>query len=374
MELKDAGLALLDALSRFFAVMPTWMLVLVVFVVAVVFGLLVGIAVARGRSAPRAAQPSAAPAAPVRKALPPPENPAVVAYREFLEAKKMGGGDIDTKVREFASALKDMRQNLRDLVPGEPTRQADADQARDALEAGRFDEALDKLVALGDEEGRDGVAARNAAAKALLAAALAKSVAGDLLIARMEPKAAASRFAEAVELLPEVHEELLAELLNKHGTAAYQAGESGLAIQSFEQSLELLQRRLGKNHPDVAAALNNLALLYYSRGDYERAEPLYRRSLSIDEMTLGNDHPGVATDLNNLALLYKKQGNLEAAEPLLKRALLIKEKNFDPGHPSLATGLKNYASVLKGLGREEEAAAYERRATTLPPARRTAAE
>ncbi|MEK9752420.1 MAG: tetratricopeptide repeat protein [Rhodospirillaceae bacterium] len=142
-------------MARFFAVMPTWMLVLVVFIVAVVFGLLVGIAVARGRGAPRASAAEAATVAPVRKALPPPENPAA---------------------------------------------------------------------------------------------------------------------------------------------------------------------------------------------------------------------------LNNLALLYKKQGNLEAAEPLLKRALEIKEKNFDPGHPSLAAGLKNYASVLKGLGREEEAAAYERRATTLPPARRTAAE
>jgi len=36
MELKDAGAALLDALARFFAVMPTWMMVSVVAVVAIV--------------------------------------------------------------------------------------------------------------------------------------------------------------------------------------------------------------------------------------------------------------------------------------------------------------------------------------------------
>lgn len=374
MELKDAGLALIDALGRFFAVMPTWMMVSAVFVVAIVIGVLVGIGLSRrggGREA-RRAPPAAAP--PVRKALPPPENPAVVAYREFLEARDASANDIDTRVREFASALKDMRQNLRDLMPGLPEREFDAEAAREALEAGRFDDAQDHLTRIGDDEGRDGIHARDAAAKHLLAAALAKTVAGDLMMARMEPKLAAESFAEAAELLPDTQEELLAETLNKHGTAAYQAGDSALAIQSFEQSLELLQRRLGKNHPDVAAALNNLALLYYSRGDYERAEPLYRRSLAIDEQTLGDDHPGVATDLNNLALLYKKQGNLEAAEPLLKRALEIKEKNFDPGHPSLATGLRNYASVLKGLGREDEAAAFEKRAAALPPARRAAAE
>ena len=67
MELKDAGIALLDALTRFFAVMPTWMLVLVVFVIAVVFGVLVGVGVARGRGGPRGREAPATPAAPVRK-------------------------------------------------------------------------------------------------------------------------------------------------------------------------------------------------------------------------------------------------------------------------------------------------------------------
>jgi tetratricopeptide (TPR) repeat protein len=376
MELKDAGQALVEALRQFFAAMPTWMMVSVVAVIAIAVGVLVGYALSRRGRAPASPRPteSAAPAAPVRKALPPPENPAVVAYREFLEGRDVSANELDTKVREFASALKDMRQNLRDLMPGDPARDVDAEAAREALEAGKFEDAMLMLTSLGNDEGRDGVHARDAAAKHLMAAALAKSVAGDLMMAQLDPKAASRQFADAVELLPDAHEELLAEIFNKHGTAAYQAGDPLAAIGSFEQSLDLLQRRLGKNHPDVAAALNNLALLYYSRGDYGRAEPLYQRSLKIDEQTLGDDHPGVATDLNNLALLYKKQGNLEAAEPLLKRALDIKEMHFDPGHPSLVTGLRNYASVLKGLGREEEAEVFEKRATTLPPARRPAAE
>jgi tetratricopeptide (TPR) repeat protein len=371
MELADAGQALVEALRQFIAVVPTWMMVAVVFVVAIVIGVLVGMAVSR-RGAKSAAPRPQAVAPPVRKALPAPENPAVIAYREFLEAKEISASDLDSKVREFAVALKDMRQNLRDLTPGDPARDVDAEAAREALESGKFGDAVALLTMLGNDEGQDGVRARDAAAKHLLAAALAKSVAGELYMAQIDPKSAAVQFAEAAELLPDMHEELLAEVLNKHGTAAYQSGDQVAAISSFERSSELLQRRLGKNHPDVAAALNNLALLYYSRGDYERAEPLYRRSLSIDELTLGEDHPGVATDLNNLALLYKKQGSLEAAEPLLKRALDIKEKNFDPGHPSLITGLRNYASVLKGLGREDEAKVFETRATTLPPARRGA--
>jgi hypothetical protein len=36
---------------------------------------------------------------------------------------------------------------------------------------------------------------------------------------------------------------------------------------------------LGKEHPDVATTLNNLARLYQGYGNYSQAEPLYQRSL-----------------------------------------------------------------------------------------------
>src|SRR5437899_799279 len=44
-------------------------------------------------------------------------------------------------------------------------------------------------------------------------------------------------------------------------------------------------------HPDLAAGLTNLALLYSKQGKYGQAEPLYRRSLAIQEKVLGADHP-----------------------------------------------------------------------------------
>ena len=54
----------------------------------------------------------------------------------------------------------------------------------------------------------------------------------------------------------------------------------------------------------MANSLNNLAGLYQAMGRYAEAEPLYRRSLEIREKQLGADHPDVATSLNNLAVLY----------------------------------------------------------------------
>ncbi len=61
---------------------------------------------------------------------------------------------------------------------------------------------------------------------------------------------------------------------------------------------------LGKEHPDVATNLNNLAALYDLQGNYAKAEGLYLRSLAIREKVLGTEHPNVASSLNGLAALY----------------------------------------------------------------------
>ena len=73
---------------------------------------------------------------------------------------------------------------------------------------------------------------------------------------------------------------------------------------------------MGKDHPDTATSLNNLAVLYRAQGKYAEAEPLYQRALAIYEQQLGQDHPDTASSLNNLAGLYKAQGKYAEAEPL----------------------------------------------------------
>ena len=69
--------------------------------------------------------------------------------------------------------------------------------------------------------------------------------------------------------------------LNKQVTELYQAGKFNEAIPIAQESLELSEKALGPDHPDTAAALNNLAALYDSMGDYAKAEPLYQRALKI---------------------------------------------------------------------------------------------
>ena len=67
-----------------------------------------------------------------------------------------------------------------------------------------------------------------------------------------------------------------------------------------------------------------MAGLYQARGQYEAAEPLYLRALKIREEQLGKNHPNTATSLNNLARLYQARGQDEKAISLLERWRRVK--------------------------------------------------
>lgn len=66
---------------------------------------------------------------------------------------------------------------------------------------------------------------------------------------------------------------------------------------------------LGKDHPDVAKQLNNLALLCQNQGKYEEVEYYYCRALEIYECRLGPDDPNVAKTKNNLVSLSNCSSN-----------------------------------------------------------------
>ncbi len=85
------------------------------------------------------------------------------------------------------------------------------------------------------------------------------------------------------------------------------------------------------------------------QGKYEEAEPLYKRSLEITEKSLGPDHPDVATALGNLAELYRQQGRYEEAEPLYKRVLDIFQRTFPNGHPNIDACENNYARLKQAM-------------------------
>ena len=130
-------------------------------------------------------------------------------------------------------------------------------------------------------------------------------------------------------------------------------------------ALALTEASRGKDHPDLAECLNNLAALLRATNRLGEAEPLMRRALAIDEASYGAEHPRVAIDLNNLAVVIEELYGPVDAEPMYRRALAIDEASYGPDHPSVAIRLNNLADTLQATNRLGEAEPLMRRMVVI---------
>jgi CHAT domain-containing protein/Flp pilus assembly protein TadD len=123
----------------------------------------------------------------------------------------------------------------------------------------------------------------------------------------------------------------------------------------YKEALEIRQKIFGQEHPDTATSLNNLANLYQDTGDYVKAEPLYKEALEIYQKVVGREHRLTATSLSNLAVLYEKKGDYADAESLFKEALAIRQKILGPQHPDTAMILSGLAQLFCDMGEYSKA-------------------
>jgi CHAT domain-containing protein/Tfp pilus assembly protein PilF len=133
----------------------------------------------------------------------------------------------------------------------------------------------------------------------------------------------------------------------------------------LKRSLAIKEKAHGYDDPRVAWLLNILAASYQEQHRYADAEPLYKRALAIRERALGPDHPDVAFSLFSLGSLYLQQGRIADAEPLSKRSLVIYEKTYGLDHPILASVLSNLAEGYEKQARYIDAAPFKARALEI---------
>lgn len=101
---------------------------------------------------------------------------------------------------------------------------------------------------------------------------------------------------------------------------------------------------LGKDHPDVAKQLNNLALLCQNQGKYQEVEQYYERALHIYQSKLGPDDANVAKTKNNLV-----RGNLvvwitEAV--VIYDIIIFFNHHLNP--PPLSLSLRHHVILSRG--------------------------
>ncbi|MCD4785845.1 MAG: CHAT domain-containing protein [Candidatus Eremiobacteraeota bacterium] len=133
----------------------------------------------------------------------------------------------------------------------------------------------------------------------------------------------------------------------------------------YKRALIIREKVLGKEHPHTAEVLDNLAKFYVSRGQHSKAENFYRKALHIREKVLRREHPEIAENLNGLADLYFEQSRYSDAERLYKKAIIINDKVFSGKNMDICSSFNNLSMIYIIEGRYSEAEQLLRRVLTI---------
>jgi tetratricopeptide (TPR) repeat protein len=156
------------------------------------------------------------------------------------------------------------------------------------------------------------------------------------------------------------------------GNAKYDQGEYKEALELHEKSLEIRQRTLPPNHPNLAISYNNIGMVYRSMGEYLKALSYYEKDLAISQQSLPSNHPDLAISYNNIGMVYDKMREYPKARSFYEKALEIQQQSLPPNHPNLADSYNNIGVLYYNMGEYPKALSSHKKALeikqqSLPP-------
>ncbi len=133
------------------------------------------------------------------------------------------------------------------------------------------------------------------------------------------------------------------------------------------RAASLFVRHAGALHPDVASALDTVALARIERGDHAEALPPLRRALSILARypRLQAVRPFTIQSLTHLTRALRELGRYAVARPLARRAIRLAGTLGDDGVMLLAHALNEHGMLCKYAGWFAAGARSYRRALAL---------
>ena len=167
------------------------------------------------------------------------------------------------------------------------------------------------------------------------------------------------------EISDEDATEKIASLYYFLGYGYCELADYKLALEYYKKDSSILEKILGKEHPDTATTYNNMALVYDIQGNYDRALEYHGKALVIREKVLDKEHPDTATTYHNMAQVYYHKENYELTLKFYKKDLAISKKVLGKEHPNTATTYNNMALVYDSRGDYDLALKYHRKALAI---------
>jgi eukaryotic-like serine/threonine-protein kinase len=248
--------------------------------------------------------------------------------------------------------------------PRDPETRRSVEQLHDRLaavkaqrDAGRHRQARDMATAAVAD-------ARTLGYAPTLAAALARL--GSLDSDARRPAEAEAALDEACLLAEATRaDELVAEVSIIQIYVAGDLGHDMARAWRWRRHAEAFLTRLGGHELLRAWMLNDAGTVLYAHKRFEEAAAEQRRALQIKERMLGPDHPDVGYTLNNVAISLAAMGRPAEALAHVERALTVVARVLGRENPHMAVQLTNRAEILNQLGRHSEARRDAARAVAL---------
>ena len=235
----------------------------------------------------------------------------------------------DSATREKVDALRDRLVAIKALQ-----------------DAGRYNRALDAARQVVAE-------ARQVGYRPLVAEALNRLV---LLQVDMHHPQDADESAEEALWIAEAsrHDELVVELAAVEIYVAGYIEHDMTRARRWINQAQVFLERIGGHDLLRAWVLNNIGVVLDANEDHEGAATQFFQALRIKERVLGKDHPDVALTLANLADTLRALGRFGEALDDIDRGIEILERTLGMSYPQLVLQLVNRAEILNQLGRFSE--------------------
>ncbi len=282
-------------------------------------------------------------------ATPPPEEPLLRARVAALQPRldRLQALYETGKYQEGLGYADELLRDTGDLDHPATVAQIMRRQGRLQIETGKYTEAEAQFRAALP-------IAATAKDHDLVVTLLAELIASLAKQARGSDAVALKEWADVAEKMAR-DDRARAGLLASLGNALIGEGQYAEGRTRTERALALREQTMGPDHPDVAASLNDMAIMYLRTSEPDKALANYERALAIWQNALGPEHPDVAICLLNLGNALEALHRYPEARTANERALEIWQQALGPEHPNVGAALTNLGNKFRYTGEYDEA-------------------
>lgn len=152
-----------------------------------------------------------------------------------------------------------------------------------------------------------------------------------------------------------------AALLSRLGSLYVSMSKWKEAQTHLERALEIQQKQLKADHPQLPLTIGLLAEVYMK---LDRPSEIELKFLQYDrkaESDVGQEHPLVGEIKYNLGAFYRIRSRFPESRESFEKSLDIWHKKLRPDHPRLLSAYSELSSVCRMLGLNEQAESLLRR-------------